>query len=160
MRPLGRRSISMSDGQQESWHRERAWVRYQKEDLPSASSCSRLHQALNPTNSRLLSTTPPQRYMFYVVFNRGLISDLIPALQHADSDEREKKINLDPTVHCCFPSLLDYLFLSLCLFNGERTALCSNFEQRPCGHSSPSCGRELCYSTRKSGVTPLLDQMA
>lgn len=52
------------------------------------------------------------------------------------------------------------LCLSLCLFNGERTALCSNFEQRPCGHSSPSCGRELCYSAKKSGATPLLDQMA
>lgn len=74
--------------------------------------------------------------------------------------QREKKINLDPTVHCCFPSLLDYLFLSLCLFNGERTALCSNFEQQPCGHSSPSYSRELCYSTKKSGATPLLDQMA
>lgn len=72
----------------------------------------------------------------------------------------EKKINLDPTVHCCFPSLPDYLFLSLCLFSGERTALCSNFEQRPCGHSSPSYSRELCYSTKKSGASPLLDQMA
>ena len=38
MRPLGKCPFSMSNGQQESWHRERVWVRYQKKDLPSASS--------------------------------------------------------------------------------------------------------------------------
>ena len=93
MKPLGRGPISMSDGQQESWHRERVWVRYQKEDLPSASSCSRLHQALNPTNSRLLSTTPPQRYMFYVVFNRGLISYWSePCSMQTHMRERRKSI--------------------------------------------------------------------
>lgn len=74
--------------------------------------------------------------------------------------EREKKSIWIPWCIAVFQVLLDYLFLSLCLFNGERTALCSNFEQWPCGHSSPSCGRELCYSTKKSGTTPLLDQMA
>lgn len=159
MRPLGKCPFSMSNGQQESWHRERVWVRYQKKDLPSASS------SLNSIRLSVLQTAdfslPPHlKNMFYVVFNRGLISYWSqPCSMQTQMTER-KKINLDPTVHCCFPSLLDYLFLSLCLFNGERTALCSNFEQQPCGHSSPSYSRELCYSTKKSGETPLLDQMA
>lgn len=153
-------SFSMSNGQQESWHRERVWVRHQKKDLPSASS--------SPNSIRLsiLQTAdfslPPHLknicFMLFLIEDSYLI-DPSPAACRLRW-QREKKINLDPTVHCCFPSLLDYLFLSLCLFNGERTALCSNFEQQPCGHSSPSYSRELCYSTKKSGATPLLDQMA
>lgn len=159
MRLLGKYPISMSNGQRESWHRERVWVRYQKKDLPSASSCSRLPQALSPTNSRLLSTTPPQKYMFYVVFNRGLISYWSqPCSMQTQMREKNQFGSHSALLFSKFTGLS--LSLSLCLFNGERTALCSNFEQWPCGHSSPSYSRELCYSTKKSGATPLLDQMA
>lgn len=99
-----------------------------------------------------------------ICFMLSLIEDsclIDPSLQ-ADPEacrlrwEREK-INLDPREQCCFQV---YWIISLSLLNYGRTALCPKFEQGPCGQSSTSCGRQLCCSTRKSGMTAVLDQMA
>ena len=70
-----------------------------------------------------------------------------------------EKINLDPRVQCYFQV---YWIISFFLFllNYERTALCPKFEQGSCGHSSTSCRGQLCQSTRKSGATRFLGQIA
>lgn len=124
MRKLGK-CLSLWATGSRSHGTERGWVRHQKKaDLP-------LSILLKPNRLSILQIAGllyhrTSKYMFYVVFNRGLISYWSqPCSMQTQMTERKKSIWI-PQCIAVFPSLFG-LSLSLCLFNGERTALCSNF---------------------------------
>lgn len=105
------------------------------------------------------STLPP--HLKNICFMLFLIEDscLIDPGSAACRVRRERKKSIWIS-GCSAVSKFRRLSLFSFSFKLQRTALCPNFEEGPWGHSSPSCNRQLCYSTRKLDVTPLLGQLA
>lgn len=105
------------------------------------------------------SPTSPRKYMFYVVFNRGLMSYWSwPCSLQSQMRERKKSIQIPG---CSAVSQFRGLsHFSLSVLNYRRTALCPNFEKVSWSYSSTSCNGQLCYLTSGLGATPLLGQIA